>query len=279
MNSMSFGFIIPICIRNDIHFNQLKRCINSIRNFYENIKIILIDDSNIEYTKQIEDYFKVDNNIVIKESLMNGSADQQVFKVLLETELFEKAIFIQDSMILNKKLEGIDEINLQFIWHFTNHRVHWDIIKEPKTEYNVNNNINSHTDLIIHNLLRDYKDNKEFQNYAVNRLINKNEWCGCFGSLCIINKKSLIFLNNKINFIDRFINSTSNRDRRVNESIFALICHFSFPEINFEKSYDEIHFDGYKHGGNVYLINKPTGFDNLRWFAVHNYFSKVSFNR
>jgi hypothetical protein len=131
----------------------------------------------------------------------------------------------------------------------------------------------------MHNLLRDYNDNNKFQNYAVNKLKNKNEWCGCFGSLCIIDKKTLKFLNNNISFIDKFINYTSNRDRRVNESIFSLICHFSFSEINFEKSYDDLYYDGYKHGGNFQLIDKPTGFDNLKWCAVHNYLSKVSFNR
>jgi hypothetical protein len=276
---MDFGFIIPICIRNDIHFNQLKRCINSIRNFYENIKIILIDDSNIEYTKQIEEFFKYDNNIFIKESLMKGSADQQIFKVLLETELFEKAIFIQDSMILNKQLEGIDEINLQFIWHFTNHRVHWDIIKEPNTKYNLNNNIITHTDLIIHNVLRDYKDNKDFQKYVINKLKNKNEWCGCFGSLCIIDKKSLILLNNDIDFVDKFISSSSNRDRRANESIFALNCHFKYSNNNFEKSYDGLYYDGYTYGGDSKMVNRNTGFDNLKWCSIHNFFSKVSFNR
>lgn len=276
---MNYGFIIPICIRSCIHFNQLKRCINSIRNFYENIKIILIDDSNIEYTKQIKHYFKVDNNIVIKESLIKGSADQQIFKVFLDTELFEKAIFIQDSMLINKKLEGIDSVNLNFIWHFTNHRIHWDMINEPKTEYNIKNNIKTHTELIIHNVLRDYNENKQFQDYVISKLKNKNEWCGCFGSLCIIDKKTLITLNENTNFIDKFINSNSNRDRRANESIFSLVCHFYFPEINFENSYDGLYFDGYNGGGDRSMINKDTRFDNLKWCAVHNYFSKISFNR
>lgn len=276
---MEFGFIIPICIRNDIHFNQLKRCINSIRNFYENIKIILIDDSDIQYTEQIKDFFINDNNVFIKNSIIKGSADQQVFKVLLETELFDKAVFIQDSMILNAKLEDIDDINLKFIWHFTNHRIHWDVIKEPKTEYNIINNIITHSDLIRHNILRDYKENIDFQNYAITKMKNKNEWCGCFGSLCIIDKKTLTILNSETNFINKFIDSTSNRNRRVNESIFALICHFKFPEINLENSYDGLYFDGYNYGGNNHLTNKLTGFDNLKWCAVHNYFSKISFNR
>ena len=108
---------------------------------------------------------------------------------------------------------------------------------------------------------------------------NKNEWCGCFGSLCIIDKKSLIFLNDNINFVDKFINSTSNRDRRANESIFALNCHLSFPENNFEKSFDDLYYDGYTYGGDSKMVNKNTGFDNLKWCSVHKFFSKVSFNR
>ena len=274
---MTFGFIIPSCCRNDIHLRQLHRCIDSIRQFYLYTFIIIINDSIKKYNLQNE--FEKDKYIVIINSYNKGSADQQVFKILLETNLFNKAVIIQDSMLLNKKLKNINEINLQFIWHFTNHRVHWDIIKEPKTEYNIKNNIISHTDLIKHNVLRDYKDNEDFQKYVLNKLKNKNEWCGCFGSLCIIDKKTLKILNNNVNFVNIFINYTSNRNRRVNESIFSLICHFSFPEINFENSYDELYYNGYNHGGNFNLINKPTGFDNLKWCSVHNYFSKISFNR
>lgn len=276
---MSFGFIIPTCVRSEIHFNQLKRCVSSIQNFHKDKKIILIDDSNENYSDNIKDYYQSNSNILVKKSLKKGSADQQVFKVLLNTKLFEKAILMQDSMILNKKLEGIEDIDLKFIWHFTNHRVHWDLIQEPKTEYNIKNNINSHTDLIYHNVSRDYKDNESFQKYIFYKLKNKNEWCGCFGSLCILSKKKLELINNRVNFIDKFINSINNRDRRVNESIFSLICHYSMPNYNFEESYDGLYYDGFKYGGKSELVNKPTNFDNLKWCSVHNYFSKISFNR
>ena len=83
-------------------------------------------------------------------------------------------------MLLNKALENIDDINLKIYLTFTNHRIHWDI-EEPKTEYNLKNNIITHTDLIRHNILRDYCDNKEFKNF-IDKLNKKNEWCGCFGS-------------------------------------------------------------------------------------------------
>ena len=271
---MEFGFIIPTCCRKDIHLRQLQRCINSIRKFYPHKHIILINDS-IEKYELIKEFVN-DKHIRIIESYNKGSADQQVFKVLLDTDLFDKAVFIQDSMLLNKKLENIENIDFKFIWHFTNHRIHWDIIKEPRSEYNTANNIVTHTNLINHNILSDYGDNKEFITFALDRLKNKDKWVGCFGSLCIINKKNLIKLNNKIHFIEKFTKSVSNRDRRVNESIFSLICHYIFPENNFEDSYDGLYYDGYVSNKYAFL---PTGFDNLRWCAVHNYFSKVSFNR
>jgi len=274
---MAFGFIIPTCCRNDIHLRQLHRCIGSVRRHHSDSYIILINDSIEKYDLLNE--FKNDDHINVIESYNRGSADQQVFKVLLETDLFDKAVFIQDSMLLNKKLENIDGVDIKFIWHFTNHRVHWDIIKEPRSEYNSLHGIVTHTDLIRHNVLRDYSDNKRFQSFCVEKLSKKHEWVGSLGSCCIVSRQVLKELNSRVNFIENFLKSTSNRDRRVNESVFPLICHFSFPEINFENSYDGLYYNGFEHGGDSRLVDKPTGFDNLKWCSVHNYFSKVSFNR
>lgn len=273
---MDLGFIIPTCCREDVHLRQLHRCINSIRKFYLDNNIILINDSPEKY--DIVKIFSAHKNIHVIKSYKKGSADQQVFKVLLETTLFDKALFIQDSMLLNKKLENIENIDFKFIWHFTNHRVHWDIIKEPKTEYNIKNKILSHTDLIRYNVLRDYGHNEEFQKFCIDKLNKKNEWVGCFGSLCIMNKENLKKLNDKINFIELFTNSTSNRDRRVNESIFSIGCYYCFPNKNFEDSYDGIYYDGSENFNSIGR-NIDTGFDNLKWCTVHNYISKISFNR
>ena len=274
---MTFGFIIPTCCREDIHLRQLHRCISSIRKYYPNKNIILINDSTDCYNLVTE--FENDTNIYIIKSYNKGSADQQIFKVLLETNLFDKAVFMQDSMLLNKKLENIDEIqDIKFIWHFTNHRVHWNIIKEPSTLFNKENNIITHTDLIRYHLLTNYNDNKDFQKFALNKLQNMNEWCGCFGSLCIINKQTLLKLDKNVIFIEKFVNSISNRDRRANESIFTLICHFVFQNINFKDSYDGLYYDGspnFKFKGR----GMSTNFDNLTWCCISNYFNKISFNR
>ena len=60
------------------------------------------------------------------------------------------------------ELIDLELIDFKFIWHFTNHRIHWDIPQEPQTEYNILNSIVTHTDLIKHNILRDYSDNSNF---------------------------------------------------------------------------------------------------------------------
>lgn len=275
---MNFGFIIPTCCREDVHLKQLKRCILSVRTYYPIIKIILINDSLDKYN--LYEFFKNDINIYIIKSYNKGSADQQVFKVLQDTELFDTAIIMQDSMLLNIKLEGIDNVkDIQFIWHFTNHRLHWDIIKEPATQFNIQNNIISHTDLIKYDLITNYNDNDDFLKFALDKLNNKQEWCGCFGSLCIINKLALKKMNDIIPFINLFVSAISNRNRRANESIFSLICYYTFTNINFEKSYDSLYYDGIKHNDNDQYRGKSTGFDNLIWCAVHKYFSKISFDR
>ena len=272
---MNFGFIIPVFCKNDIHLNQLLRCINSIQKYHPSNKIILIDDSDEKYN--LNNLISYKENLIILKSILKGSADQQMFKILSETTLFEKAIFIQDSMILNKKLENIDKIdNITFLWHFTNHILHWDVIEEPKTQFNIENKINNHTDLIKHKLIKDYNKNKDFLNFSLNNLFNKNNWCGCFGNLCIITKKELQYINNIVPFIDIFTTYTSNRDRRVNESIFSLICHFCYPNKKFNQSYDGLYYDGYNV--NIYS-NTSYNFDNLKLCCKNEYISKISFNR
>ena len=275
---MDFGFIIPTCCREDIHLRQLYRCINSIRKFYLNKHIILINDSPEKY--DIVKIFSEHKNIQIIKSYKKGSADQQIFKVLLETTLFDKAIFIQDSMILNKKIEHIEKINdIMFIWPASNHRVHWDKIKEKPTKYNKDNNIKTHTDLIKHYLFKDYSNVIDFQKNAVENLTKfKDNWYNCMGCCCIMTRKNIYHMNNNTGFAEKFINYDTNRLRRVNESIFPLLCNYYFPNVDFSKSINGFYYDG----SLSWKFNKRdelAGIDNLRWCVVNEYFSKISFNR
>lgn len=260
---MVFGFIIPTCCRNVLHFNQLKRCINSIRKYHDN-PIILIDDGDGLYDLNSE--FSDDKNIQIYPSIIKGSADQQVFYVFMNTNLFDKMVFIQDSMLLNRKLEDIDEIEFKYLWHFTNHRKDWDYIREP-------NKYITHTEYIRECVRNDYSKHEKMFNTYLN---DKDLWVGCFGCCCIISKRIVKEIDSVFGFVNMFMTYNTNRKRRVNESIFSIMCKYMYPYINFEESYDGLYYDGFKVNS---YANKLTGFDGLVWCCKNYYVSKISFNR
>jgi hypothetical protein len=256
---------------------MLIKCIQSVRLFHKDSFIYLINDSNENYISKIINQVNKFNNIKIVETKVKGSADQQVFKLILEIEnTSSHFIIIQDSMFLNAQLDNIDKIkDIKFLWHFTNHRIDWDKIHEPQTEFNIKNNINTHTDLIKYNLINNYFEDDFFLKYALYALDNKNIWCGCFGNCCIITKEYIKFLNEKSNFCEKFTYNNTNRERRMNESIFALLCHYYLPK-NYEDSYDGIYYDGINSNP---FNSKPTGFYDLTYCCKNKYVSKISFDR
>ena len=98
--------------------------------------------------------------------------------------------------------------------------------------------------------------------YSLECLDQKDKWVGCFGSLCIITKMQIIEMDKKVKFVDKFVDATSNRDRRANESIYSLVCDYCYPLVNFQKSFDGLYYDGINV--NEYS-GKPTEFDGLTW--------------
>lgn len=239
-------FIVSSCVKNKEHYRQLMRCLSSIRLFFE-CDVIVINDTTEELILQ-EPRIKVVNTLNL------GSGDQQPFKFFLESE-YIKAVFLQDSMIINKKFD-IDNVAIKFLWYFTNHVTDWDKIIEEDT-------LITHTELIKSRLYRDYNTNIDFLKFAVSCLENKEKWVGCFGNCCVLTREALTKLNAVVPFIDKMITYNTNRLRRVNESIFSLICHFVYP-IDFKNS-----VDGWYNN---------TGMDET-WCHIGEFVSKVSFNR
>lgn len=271
------SFIISTCIRNELHLNQLKRCISSIIFFHKDSNIYLIDDSDEEYNLIVKNTIINVNNITIIDSIKKGSADQQVFKVILNSnDQSTHYIIMQDSMFLNRMFNNIDSIDtIKFLWHFTNHIIDWDKIIEPQNDFNVANNIKTHTDLIKYNLINNYCEDAKFLQYSLDCLQNKNKWVGCFGNCCIVTKKAIEILNKNTKFVDKFIYNNTNRERRMNESIFSIICHYYLPQ-EYKNSYDGLYYDGINV--NKYS-NVKTGFDELKYCCKNTYISKISFDR
>lgn len=260
-------FMIPTCCREDVHYRQLKRCIESIRKHHDD-DIILINDG-----KDISSFLC--NNVFEIKTLNKGSADQQVFKIFLGTE-YDKMIYIQDSMVLLKKLP-IDDVDFKFMWYFSNHIKDWDRISHKPIGQD-DRLVKNHTQFLQFLLDKDYVDYKEFYDYASRKLYNKREWVGCFGSCCIITKEILRKMEEVVPFVDIFVGSNVRIMRCANESIFSIIAHYCYPEVDFTKTVDGLYWDGDRRHINRYN-DVPTGFDGLNWCAKNEYIGKISFLR
>ncbi len=286
---MSITFIVPTCIQSQIHENQLIRCLTSIRKFYPTENIIVINDSPNPYPNSNDGYQNKDiltiinslfNGIRVVLSLNRGSGELQTFYHIINSSTTEYNITMQDSMILEDKIELQDNFNnIQFAFHFTSHRLFWDKIQEPQTEYNIQNNIKSHTDLLIDILMTRFSD-KNFQKYGIHMLYNKHLWVGYFGCACIVKKSFIKMLNSELDFVNVFNSFTTRRERCAAESIFTLLCYYINNKkglnIDFENSLDGLYYDGINP---IMGYNDLCGFDGLKYNNRGKHFSKISFSR
>jgi hypothetical protein len=257
---MTFCFIVSTCVITQQHKSQLSRCYQSIRKFFPDTSVYIINDSPTNTRVDLP------GNVTVVQSCCIGSGDQQVFKVF-QGSGFDKAVIIQDSMLVladfTHEIDRVDSVEL--LWYFTNHRKDWDTIREPITNI-------THTDLIKSRVNKDYTFNPAFVKFAMDRLNRKELWCGTLGSCCVITRKSLEYINGIVPFINTMVTYNTNRLRRVNESLFGIICHFVYPEKDFERGA----IDG-RYANNK--LGQPTGFDDLVWCSYNKYIAKVSFNR
>lgn len=276
---MSFIFIVTTCVINEIHKNQLTRCVSSIRNFHSN-KIYLINDSKSDHDDFLNNFVETNENIKLIPSYNKGCGEQQIFKFILDCDEInenDNVIYLHDSVIVKKEFDNIMDIKtLKFMWHFTNHRIHWDNIIEERTKYNIDNNIITHTDLIKHNLIKHYTSIPHFLNFALHMADNKHKWVGCMGFMCVINKECLIKMNSVINFANIYLKFNTRRERIVNESTFSIICHYLLSNTNFEDSYDGLYYDGFVDNPGA---RKELDADDLKLLGENEYIKKISFAR
>ena len=147
---MNFGFLIPTYVTTTESFIAFVNCINSLKKFHPNTSKILFSDPTNPYDISELDFIKNDPTIqVIKTRYCDGELN--VLKHYYERKYFDIGIILHDSFEIKRELTNIETINdVNFIWYFTNHRVHWHIIEEEKTEYNIKNKIKTHDYLILH---------------------------------------------------------------------------------------------------------------------------------
>jgi hypothetical protein len=238
-----FGFIIACCLRNDKHYQSFINCIGSIQLFHSEKIVVIVDfTSNTDYVNRAINKYP---SVIFEINTPEVPADMLCLEYFKNNKYFETAIIIQDSMYLIDKIDPSHVADISYIWHFTNHRIHWSFINEPDTQFNKKNNIKTHDDLVIY-CLNNFTTNNSFKTYALDLYYNKYNWVGCFGLCCIITHDFVNKLHEDTGIFDITVNMTDNRLRRAIESVFSLACVYSTGR-NITSSFDGLYYDGYYH--------------------------------
>jgi hypothetical protein len=188
----TLGFIILRHVNSPEINKYWITCYNSIRHFYPENKILIIDDSsNPEYLTTID---LVNTTIINSEFPKRGEVLPYYY--YLQNKLFDTAVILHDSVFIQKKID-FEVDTYKILWTFQHH---WDQI-EDETEM-----------IKLFNCMELY----HFYN-------NKNLWKGCFGGMSIITHDYLVKINNKYN-ISKLLNVVLTRYNRMSfERVIACL--------------------------------------------------------
>ena len=180
--SKQIGFIILRHVNNELTNKYWIKCVNSIRQYYPENKILIIDDnSNYEYITE-ETLYKT--TIINSEYPKRG--ELLPYYYYLHNKLFDIAVIIHDSVFINKYIDMSVE-KYKFLWEFEHY---WDQIEDETKMIKIFNDL----------------ELKEFYE-------NKHLWKGCFGGMSIITHDYLTYINNKYD-ISKLLDYVLNRYNR-----------------------------------------------------------------
>jgi hypothetical protein len=191
------GCIVTRCVRKASQNTLYKECYEAIRRFHPELKIIFIDDNS---NKDVLEEYPM-SNVEIIQSEYPGAGEYLPYWYLLQRKMFKKAIFLQDSMILNTRIpyEKVDDY--KFIYEFT----------ADRSESN---------EAIA--LISASSKPKEMRD-----LYDSNEWAGCWGSTMVITSEFLQEVEDTLE-ISRWSKVINNRNMRMGlERGIALACIFT----------------------------------------------------
>ena len=166
---MTNGFIILRHVNNKDTDMYWKLCYKSIRKYYlENYIMIIDDNSNYDILDTV--YEKTLYNTKIIKSEYPGRGELLPYYYYLHNKLFDTAVIIHDSVFINSKLDmSVNKYKL--LWEFEHN---WD---QPIDEIQ---------------MIKLLNNSKELLDFHFNRAL----WKGCFGGMSIITHDYLTEINN-----------------------------------------------------------------------------------
>ena len=191
------GFVVTRYVKKPHHNTLYKECYEAIRKYHPELKIVFIDDNSDKLV--LDDTYPM-KNVEIIESEYPAAGEYLPYWYLLQRKMFKKAIFIQDSMILNSRIPYEEVDDYMFLYELPD-----DGIEEGN----------------VRKLLNNTKIPEQLNNFK-----NSGGWRGCWGSTMVITSDFLQRLEQAIE-ISRWKDMINNRSMRIAlESAIGIACMY-----------------------------------------------------
>lgn len=233
------GFLIPRCVRKPQQNILYKECYEAIRRFHPDLKIIFIDDNSDK--EVLEDYPMT--NVEVIQSEYPAAGEYLCYWYMLKRKPFKKAIFLQDSMILNGPIPYEEIADYSYLYETGNHTGFADDAQA---------------------LLQQTKVPGELQ-----ALFISGQWSGCWGSMMVITADFIDRLEEQVG-ISMWASTIKSRPARIGlESAIGVVCAFVQPKEKVSLFGHISQMNVMKHPGNekhtleMYLADKNMIKDNI----------------
>lgn len=211
---MSLGFIILRHVNSrdtDIYW---KKSYESVRKFYKDNKIIIIDDnSNYEFIDS--EFEKKLTNCIIVKSEYKGRGELLPYLYFLGIKHCDVCLILHDSCFMNKYIDFKTE-TFEKLWHF---RHKWN---QTEDELRILKHLDNNKNLI------------EFYN-------NNDNWKGCFGAMALINYNFLEKINQKYDLFKIVDCIKSRYNRKSFERVISILLHFEDDSKKLNGLFGDIH--------------------------------------
>ncbi len=224
----NIGFIILRHVNSELTNKYWFECYKSIRKFYpENNILIIDDDSNYEFVTN-ENLYKT----IIIRSEYKKRGELLPYYYYLKFKIADTAVILHDSTFINKHID-FSVYKYRSLWNFKHN---WDQIEDETRMIKIFNN---------QELLDFYQD--------------KNEWNGFFGAMVSIKHDYLVYINNKYD-ISKLLDLVLNRINRCSfERVIAAILEKECKNNTF---FGDLH--NYMNYGEITVDNK----DNYKYLPI-----------
>lgn len=195
MNDRALGFVIGRHISAASHVDLCFRAYTSIRKFYPNNLILIVDDGSL-----LSDPHGYDSRTIVVQSTVRGTGEFGLYYYYHLTHLFERAVLMHDSMVVNKSI-SLPDVDIIYLWHF----VFNDYLHVVKAE--------------VEALLSELASKDEAE-----RKYKSNAWSGMFGCSCIMTWNYLDLLVSRYQ-IFRLLPKVKTRTMRcAMERVLGILC-------------------------------------------------------